>query len=130
VEAAWHRAKPTANYDVADRLAVYGVTVDFAAVSGNADSDLTRSMLEEFNIRLLPTENPFTILFVRTVHGLALDDLDCIRRYRREVEMLTPGQRDLLMLAPYSTKPPGAVPLAAALQPPAQDQPATPRMTA
>ena len=71
VESAWNRAKPAANYDVADRLAVYGVTVDFAAASGSAGSELSRALLDEFNISLLPTENPFTILFVRTVHGLA-----------------------------------------------------------
>ena len=40
VESAWNRAKPTANYDVADRLAVYGITVDFAAASGSATSAL------------------------------------------------------------------------------------------
>jgi hypothetical protein len=98
VEAAWNRAKPTANYDVADRLAVYGITVDFAAASGNADTDLTRSLLEEFGVRLLPTENPFTIIFVRTVHGLALDDLDSIRRYREELEYLPSEQRTLVSL--------------------------------
>jgi hypothetical protein len=130
VEAAWHRAKPTANYDVADRLAVYGVSVDFAAVSGNADSDLTRSMLEEFNIRLLPTENPFTILFVRTVHGLALDDLDCMRRYRREVETLTPGQREMLLLAPYSAEPARPPAPAAQAQMPPQDQADASKVTA
>ena len=98
VESAWNRAKPTANYDVADRLAVYGVTVDFAAASGSADSDLTRALLEEFNVRLLPTENPFTIIFVRTVHGLALDDLDSIRRYQQEMRYLPQEQRALICL--------------------------------
>ena len=100
VEAAWNRAKPTGNYDVADRLAVYGVTVDFAAASGKADSDLTRSLLDEFSVTLLPTENPFVILFVRTVHGLTLDDLDCVRRYAMEQRGLTPDERVLIQLAP------------------------------
>ncbi|HXF63812.1 MAG TPA: hypothetical protein VNK95_19470 [Caldilineaceae bacterium] len=100
VEAAWNRAKPTGNYDVADRLAVYGVTIDFAAASGSADSDLTRSLLEEFNITLLPTENPFTLIFVRTVHGLTLDDLDCMRRYQAEQRSLAPDERALIHLAP------------------------------
>ena len=100
VEAAWNRAKPTGNYDVADRLAVYGVTVDFAAASGKPDSDLTRSLLDEFNVTLLPTENPFVILFVRTVHGLTLDDLDCVRRYAMEQRGLTPDERALIQLAP------------------------------
>ncbi len=100
VEAAWNRAKPTGNYDVADRLAVYGITVDFAAASGKADSDLTRALLDEFAISLLPTENPFTMIFVRTVHGLALDDLDCIRRYRAEHRGLAPDERVLIHLGP------------------------------
>lgn len=104
VEAGWNRAKPTGNYDVADRLAVYGITVDFAAASGSADSDLTRALLDEFNVALLPTENPFTILFVRTVHGLSLDDLDCVRRYRAEQRGLAPDERVLLQLAPNVDK--------------------------
>ena len=98
VESAWNRAKPAANYDVADRLAVYGVTVDFAAASGSAGSELSRALLDEFNISLLPTENPFTILFVRTVHGLALDDLDSMRRYRQEMRYLPAEHRALLCL--------------------------------
>jgi hypothetical protein len=100
VEAAWNRAKPTGNYDVADRLAVYGITIDFAAASGKADADLTRSLLEEFGVTLLPTENPFTIIFLRTVHGLQLDDLDCIRRYRAEHRGLAPDERVLIHLGP------------------------------
>jgi hypothetical protein len=106
VEAAWNRAKPTGNYDVADRLAVYGITVDFAAASGKADSDLTRALLDEFAVSLLPTENPFTMIFVRTVHGLALDDLDCIRRYRAEHRGLAPDERVLIHLGPPGEREP------------------------
>ena len=98
VETTWNRAKPAANYDVADRLAVYGITIDFAATSGDPDSELTRSLLDEFNITLLPTENPFAVIFVRTVHGLSLDDLDSIGRYRLELRYLSPQQRHLVFL--------------------------------
>ncbi len=106
VEAAWNRAKPTGNYDVADRLAVYGITVDFAAASGKVDSDLTRALLDEFSVTLLPTENPFTIIFMRTVHGLQLDDLDCIRRYRAEHRGLAPDERVLIHLGPTIDREP------------------------
>jgi hypothetical protein len=106
VEAAWNRAKPTGNYDVADRLAVSGITVDFAAASGKADSDLTRALLEEFHVTLLSTENPFTIVFMRTVHGLQLDDLDCIRRYRAEHRGLAPDERVLIHLGPTIDREP------------------------
>ncbi|MEZ4620410.1 MAG: hypothetical protein R2867_33570 [Caldilineaceae bacterium] len=41
VEHVWHRAKPTGNYDVSDRLAIYGMTVEFVAASGDATSELT-----------------------------------------------------------------------------------------
>jgi hypothetical protein len=88
VENARNRAKPTANYDVSDRLAVYGVNIDYVAASGQADSDLTRTLLDEYNLTLLPTQDPFSITFVRTVHGLGLDDLDRIRRYRSELRHL------------------------------------------
>lgn len=98
VESVWHRSKPTANYDVADRLAVYGITIDFAAVSGDPDSELNRTLLDEFGVAMLPTENPFTILFVRTVHGLALDDLDSMRRYREEMRLLRPAARAVVEL--------------------------------
>jgi hypothetical protein len=106
IEAAWNRAKPTGNYDVADRLAVYGITVDFAAASGKADADLTRALLDEFSVTLLPTENPFTILFMRTVHGLQLEDLDCIRRYRAEHRGLAPDERVLIHLGPTIDREP------------------------
>jgi hypothetical protein len=110
IEAAWNRAKPTGNYDVADRLAVYGITVDFAAASGKADSDLTRSSLDEFGVTLLQTENPFTIIFMRTVHGLQLDDLDCIRRYRAEHRGLAPEERVLIHLGPTIDREPVRMP--------------------
>ncbi len=99
VENAWNRAKPTGNFDVADRLAVYGTVVDFATASGKADSDLTRALLEEFNVTLLPTENPFHICFVRGVHGLSLQDLDAMRRYRDELAYLSADERQLVLLA-------------------------------
>jgi hypothetical protein len=98
VENAWNRAKPTGNYDVADRLAVYGTTIDFAAASGLADSDLTRALLDEFNVTLLPTENPFGITFVRTVHGLGLRDLGAIARYQAELGYLSAAERALILL--------------------------------
>ena len=97
IETAWNRAKPTANYDVSDRLAIYGFTVDFVATSGAADSDLTQMLPNEFNMTLLPTQNPFAITFVRTVHGLGLDDLDCMRRYRTELAHLDDRGRRLIL---------------------------------
>jgi hypothetical protein len=99
VENAWSRAKPAGNHDVADRLAVYGTVVDFATASGKADSDLTRALLEEFNVTLLPTDNPFSITFVRTVHGLGLRDLDAVRRYRDELAYLSAEESALILLA-------------------------------
>ncbi len=98
VETAWNRAKPTANYDVVDRLATRGTTVDFAAAAGDHNSDLTRALLDEFNIKLLPTEDPFSITFVRTVHGLGLDDLDSMQRYRVELRFLSAEERALILL--------------------------------
>ena len=98
VETAWNRAKPTANYDVVDRLATRGTTVDFAAAAGDHNSDLTRSLLDEFNVKLLPTEDPFSITFVRTVHGLGLDDLDSMQRYRVELRFLSAEERALILL--------------------------------
>jgi hypothetical protein len=59
---------------------------------------LSQALLEEFKMTLLPTEDPFTILFIRTVHGLALDDLDSIRRYRAEMNHLSAEERTLIML--------------------------------
>jgi hypothetical protein len=100
IENSWNRAKPTANYDVSDRLAVYGVTIDFAAASGRSDTDLTRTLLEEYNLALLPTQDPFSVTFVRTVHGLGLEDLDCMRRYAAEYEALpmTAATQSLLIV--------------------------------
>lgn len=98
VESAWNRAKPTANYDVVDRLATRGAKVEFATVSGDADSDLSRALLDEFGVTLLPTQDPFSITFVRTVHGLAMDDLESIHRYKAELSHLSPDERALVLL--------------------------------
>ncbi|MEZ4863509.1 MAG: hypothetical protein R3C14_19475 [Caldilineaceae bacterium] len=98
VEHVWHRAKPTANYEVSDRLAVYGMSVEFVAASGDPASELTRTLLDEFNLTLLPTGNPFTILFVRSVHGLGLGDLESVRRYQTELGYLSAAERRLVLL--------------------------------
>jgi hypothetical protein len=100
IENGWNRAKPTANYDVSDRLAIYGVTVDFAAASGSSDTDLTRTLLQEYDLALLPTQDPFSITFVRTVHGLSLEDLDCMQRYAAEYDGLVsaPTVRKMLTI--------------------------------
>lgn len=103
VEHVWHRAKPTANYEVSNRLAVYGMTVEFVAAPGDAASDLTRTLLDEFNMTLLPTNNPFTILFVRSIHGLALGDLESLRRYQTELSYLSSAERKLVLLADFFT---------------------------
>lgn len=104
VEHVWHRAKPTANYEVSNRLAVYGMTVEFVAAAGDAESELTRTLLDEFNFTLLPTNNPFTILFVRSIHGLALGDLESIRRYQTELSYLSAAERKLVLLTEFFTE--------------------------
>ncbi len=98
VDATWNRAKPAANYDVSDRLAVYAITIDFIAASGALDSDMARAVNGEFNLALLPTQDPFSIIYVRTVHGIARHDLDSMRRYRNEFQNLTTDERALVML--------------------------------
>jgi hypothetical protein len=104
VEHVWHRAKPTANYEVSNRLAVYGMTVEFVAAPGDPASELTRTLLDDFNLTLLPTNNPFTLLFVRSLHGLALGDLESIRRYQTELSYLSSAERKLVLLADFFTE--------------------------
>ncbi len=89
LESVWSNAKPAANYDVADRLAAHGIPIDFAAVWGSAESDLSETMLREFRLTTLPTEDPFRITFVRTVHGITLADLSTMRRYYTELTLLS-----------------------------------------
>jgi hypothetical protein len=89
LESLASNAKPAANYDVADRLAAHGIPIDFAAVWGSPESDLTETTLREFRSTLLPTDDPFRINFVRTVHGLTLSDLGNIRRYYLELTLLS-----------------------------------------
>lgn len=104
VEHVWHRAKPTANYEVSNRLAVYGMTVEFVAAPGDPTSELTRTLLDDFNMTLLPTNNPFTLLFVRSIHGLALGDLESMRRYQTELSYLSKAERKLILLADFFTE--------------------------
>ena len=99
LESLWNRAKPTANYDVADRLVVTGVEVDFAAVSGGGDSDLNESVLGEYRLARLVTGDPFTMTCVRTVHGLGLDDLESVHHYRAELGRLSGAERGQILLA-------------------------------
>jgi hypothetical protein len=98
LEALWSYAKPAANYDVADRLAAHGIPVDFAAVWGSTESDLSETTLREFRSTLLPTDDPFRINFVRTVHGLTLEDLGSIRRYYMELMLLNQANLDQIAL--------------------------------
>lgn len=98
LESLWNRAKPTANYDVADRLVVTGVEVDFAAVSGGGDSDLNESVLGEYRLARLVTGDPFTVTCVRTVHGLGLDDLESVHHYRAELARLSGAERGGILL--------------------------------
>lgn len=98
LESLWSNAKPAANYDVSDRLAAHGITVDFAAVSGSPESDLTESILRDFRVVGLPNGDPFQVTFVRTVHGLSLADLGSIQRYRQELARLgANGRRQVLL---------------------------------
>lgn len=98
LEALWSHAKPAANYDVADRLAAHGIPVDFAAVWGSPESDLSETTLREFRSTLLPTDDPFRINFVRTVHGLTLEDLGSVRRYYTEMMLLAQPNLDQIAL--------------------------------
>ncbi|MCL4834477.1 MAG: hypothetical protein KJZ86_18675 [Caldilineaceae bacterium] len=98
LESLWSNAKPAANYDVSDRLAAHGITVDFAAVSGSPQSDLTESILRDFRVVGLPNGDPFQVTFVRTVHGLSLADLGSVQRYRQELARLgANGRRQVLL---------------------------------
>ena len=98
LESLWSNAKPAANYDVSDRLAAHGIIVDFAAVSGNPQSDLTESILRDFRVVGLPNGDPFQVTFVRTVHGLSLADLGSVQRYRQELARLGANGRRQVML--------------------------------
>ncbi len=98
LESLRSHAKPSANYDVADRLASHGIMVDFAAVWGSVESDLNESTLREFRSALLPTDDPFRVTFVRTVHGLFLGDLSSIRRYYLELTLLDDASAEQVSL--------------------------------
>jgi hypothetical protein len=100
IDGVWNRAKPSANYDVSDRLAVYAIAIDFVAAAGTTDSDLTHALSGEFNLTLLPTQDPFSVFFVRTIHGIGRHDLDSMRRYRGEFHALTPDERALIVIEP------------------------------
>jgi hypothetical protein len=99
LESTLNNSKPAANYDVVDHMAIRGIPVDLAAVSGHADSDLTQAVLQDARVARLLTDDPFRITLVRTVHGLALGDLEGMRHYRSELYRLTPEQRALITLA-------------------------------
>ncbi len=98
LETVWSRAKPTANYDVADRLATHGVLINFAAASGHPQSDLAGSLQQDLGVALLATQDPYSLLLVRTVHGLGADDIESVQRYRAEWGRLDEAGRKLLAI--------------------------------
>ena len=98
LEGMWNAAKPSANYDVSDRLAAYGLPVEFAAVSGDADSDLTDSVMQGLRIPRLLTGDSFQISCVRTLHGLELKDLGSMARYMAELGRLNYASRQQILL--------------------------------
>ena len=98
LENSWNAAKPSANYDVSDRLAAHGLPVEFAAVSGDPDSDLTEDVLQSLRIPRLLTGNPFQIAFVRTLHGLELSDLGSMTRYLAELGRMDNAARQQILL--------------------------------
>lgn len=98
LETMWNAAKPSANYDVSDRLAAHGLPVEFAAVSGAPDSDLTEDVLQSLRIPRLLTGNPFQIAFVRTLHGLELRDLGSMTRYLTELGRMDSASRQQILL--------------------------------
>ena len=98
LESMWNAAKPSANYDVSDRLAAHGLPVEFAAVSGDPDSDLTEDVLQSLRIPRLLTGNPFQIAFVRTLHGLELSDLGSMTRYLAELGRMDNAARQQILL--------------------------------
>ena len=98
LEFTWRNAKPSANVDLADRMAAHGIPVDFAAVSGRPDSELPRSILHEFRLAQLVTYNPFSISVVRTLHGLSLPDIGAIHRYREEMKRLSEAEQGAILL--------------------------------
>ncbi len=106
LENVWTAAKPAANHDVSDRLASHGLPVEFAAVSGNHDSDLTEDVLQGLRVTRLLSGDPFQITFVRTMHGFELKDVASIYRYRTELVRLHPSLRpQLLLMEPAPTEP-------------------------
>ncbi len=98
LENMWNAAKPSANYDVSDRMAAYGLPVEFAAVSGDPDSDLTADVMQSLRIPRLLTGNAFQIAFVRTVHGLELRDLGSMTRYLAELGRMDNATRQQILL--------------------------------
>lgn len=98
LESMWNHAKPSANYDVSDRLAAHGLPVEFAAVSGDPDSDLTEDVMQSLRIPRLLTGNPFQIAFVRTLHGLQLNDLGGMTRYLAELGRMDNVSRQQILL--------------------------------
>lgn len=98
LENMWNAAKPAANYDVSDQMAAHGLPVEFAAVSGDPDSDLTEDVLQSLRIPRLVTGNPFQIAFVRTLHGLELKDLGGMTRYLAELGRMDNASRQHILL--------------------------------
>ena len=74
------------------------IEVGFVVVCGGGESDLNEAVLGEYRLARLVTGDPFTVTCVRTVHGLGLEDLESVHRYRAELGRLSGAERGVILL--------------------------------
>ncbi|MEZ4584450.1 MAG: hypothetical protein R3A10_22935 [Caldilineaceae bacterium] len=83
IDAVWNRAKPAANYDVSDRLAVYAIAIDSWPRRRRRQRLDPRSQASSTS-RCCPPRIRSASSSCAPIHGIGRHDLDSMRRYRGE----------------------------------------------
>ncbi len=98
-EQSYTRARPAANYEVVSRLSRDGGDVEFGVTPEGGRSWLAAPARQR-GLPLLASHDPLSLIFVRIVGGLALEDLTLAARCRHAYQSLSQADREGLNLGP------------------------------
>jgi len=99
LEQSYTRARPAANYEVISRFSRDAGDVEFGVTPEGSNSRLGNPARQR-GIPLLASRDPLSVIFVRIVGGLALEDLTLAGRCRRAYQSISQADRDGLSLVP------------------------------
>ncbi|HEY63344.1 MAG TPA: hypothetical protein G4O02_02115 [Caldilineae bacterium] len=115
VDAGWQlddlcvRARPFIGLEETERELVNIVSIDLAAVPHTMSQWLERETGAALHVHPVPSSDPFSIIVVRTLHGLPVECLPQLRHCAAAFEELSPEERSRLVVSPTLAGEPPAL---------------------